>query len=96
MKISGTIRDNTAMFTLPSSALKVETGAYVFPMRGLPMAWSEATLTRLLKAWGRKHGFTALTVSATSTTISKWNARIQFYYPERVKSNTERSKPKKA
>ena len=90
MKISGFIRDEIAMFTLPSIANRVSTGAYVFTMRGLPVAWNEATLKRLLLAWSRKQGFTALTVSATSTTVSKWNARIQFYAP------TKRTKTSKA
>ena len=90
MKISGVIRDEIAMFTLPSIANRVSTGAYVFTMRGLPIAWNEATLKRLLLAWSRKQGFTALTVSATSTTVSKWNARIQFYAPiKRTKTSKQ-------
>lgn len=92
MKISGVIRDEIAMFTLPSIANRVSTGAYVFTMRGLPIAWDEKLLKKLLLAWSRKQGFTALTVSATSTTVSKWNARVQFFAPLKPFKSAKRTK----
>ena len=86
MKITGHIRDASASIVFDQQAIQLANGSYSFAVKGLPSTWSLDHANRLIRAWARKHGLNACSLAMTSSTFSKWNARVTFWL--RAKTRT--------
>ena len=85
MKLSFTLKSHHAIVVVDTSARKLhQQGRYRLTVRGLPSFWDVPLATRLITKQLNAQGFTCVTVTASSASLTKWNASVSFYLPSEV------------